>query len=160
MRRYIAGFYEQPSEALATFDAMDSQGPFGENENDVWRSFIQAKGARSERSAAVAARQIREAADQERISRENEILMLAALGETRQAMEAANSTLNQQRFESWVLFAPVTRNLRQDPGFVSLAARLGLIQYWRKTGKRPDFCTNPASQSECSPQLLAALNSN
>jgi len=109
---------------------------------------------------AETALQLREAADQEKISRENEILMLAALGETRQAMEAANSTLNHQRFESWVLFAPVTRNLRQDPGFVSLAARMGLIEYWRETGKRPDFCINPAIRSECSPQLLAALKSN
>jgi DNA-binding winged helix-turn-helix (wHTH) protein/TolB-like protein/tetratricopeptide (TPR) repeat protein len=160
VRRYIAGFYEQPSEALATFDAMDTQASSGENENDVWRSFVKAKATHSERLTAETTRQIHEAADQQRISRENEILMLAALGETRQAMEAANSTLNHQRFESWVLFAPVTRNLRQDPGFVSLAARMGLIEYWRETGKRPDFCIDPAKRSECSPQLLAALKSN
>ena len=160
MRRYISGFYEQPSEALATFDAMDAQAPSGENENEIWRSFIKAKASGSKRLMAETTRQIREAADQKRISRENEILMLAALGQTRQAMEAANSTLNHQRFESWVLFAPVTRNLRQDPGFVSLAARMGLIEYWRETGKRPDFCINPAIRSECSPQLLAALKTN
>ena len=160
MRRYIAGFYEQPSEALAAFDAMDAQVFSGENENEIWRSFIKAKASNSKQSTAETTRQIREAADQQRISRENEILMLAALGETRQAMEAANSTLNHQRFESWVLFAPVTRNLRQDSGFVSLAARLGLIEYWRETGKRPDFCTDSARRSECSPQLLAALKPN
>ena len=40
-----------------------------------------------------------------------------------------------------------------------LAARMGLIKYWRETGKRPDFCTDRASRSECSPQLLAALKS-
>jgi hypothetical protein len=59
--------------------------------------------------------------------------------------------------ESWFLFTPVTRNLRQDPGFVPLASRMGLIKYWRETGKRPDFCTDPPPRSECSPQLLAAL---
>jgi hypothetical protein len=47
--------------------------------------------------------------------------------------------------------------LRLDPGFVPLAARFGLIKYWRETGKRPDFCTGPAARSECSAQLLAAL---
>ncbi|MFL6733290.1 MAG: winged helix-turn-helix domain-containing protein [Sphingomicrobium sp.] len=160
VRRYIAGFYEQPSEALATFDAMDAQAPSVETENAIWRSFIKAKAARSERLTDETAIQIREAADQEKISRENEILMLAALGETRQAMEAANSALDHQRFESWVLFAPVTRSLRQDAGFVGLAARMGLIEYWRETGKRPDFCTDPATRSECSPQLLAALKSS
>lgn len=159
-RRYISGFYEQPSEALATLDSMDAQASSGESENDIWRSFVKAKAAHSERLTAETALQIRRAASQEKIYRETEILMLAALGETRQAMEAANSALNRPGFESWVLFAPVTRNLREDPDFVGLAARMGLIEYWRETGKRPDFCTGPAAQSECSPQLLAAMRSN
>jgi hypothetical protein len=160
MHQYIAAFYEQPSEALATFDAMDARTPSGKNENSIWRSFVKAKAAHSERLTAETARRIREAADQDKISRENEILMLAGLGETQQALEAANSTLNHQRFESWVLFAPVTRNLRRDPGFVGLASRMGLIRYWRETGKRPDICTDPAMRSECTPQLLAAIKSN
>jgi len=84
-------------------------------------------------------------------------MMLAALGETKQAIDFANSVLDHQQLEPWFLFTPVTRNLRQDPGFVPLASRLGLIKYWRETGKRPDFCTDPAARSECSPQLLAAL---
>lgn len=159
-QRHIAGFYEQPFEALATFNSMDAQAPAGRDENQIWRSFVKAKAAHSERLMAETTLQIREAADQEKISRENEILMLAALGETRQALEAANSTLNQRRFESWVLFAPITRNLRQNPGFVDLAARMGLIEYWRETGKRPDFCTSPPTRSECTPQLLAAIKSN
>jgi hypothetical protein len=87
-------------------------------------------------------------------------MMLAALGETSQAIEAANSGLDRQRLESWILFTPVTRNMRQDPRFVGLAARLGLIKYWRETGKWPDFCTGSAARRECSPQLLAALKSN
>jgi DNA-binding winged helix-turn-helix (wHTH) protein/TolB-like protein len=157
VRRYIAGFYERPSEALATLDAMDARASSGESQNEIWRNFVKAKAAHSGRLTAETALQIREAADREEISRENEILMLAALGETRQAMEAANSALLHKRFESWILFTPVTRNLRQDPGFVGLASRMGLIDYWRETGKRPDFCTDLAMRRECSPQLLAAL---
>jgi tetratricopeptide (TPR) repeat protein len=157
VRRYIAGFFEQPSEAFATFDAIAAPAPSSENEDDVWRSFVEAKAAPSGRLTAKTAVRIREAADREEISRETEILMLAALGETRQAMVAANSALDHKRFESWILFAPVTRDLRRDPGFVGLAARMGLIEYWRETGKRPDFCVNPATLSECSPRLLAAL---
>ena len=72
----------------------------------------------------------------------------------------ANSALDrQQHLQPWFLFTPITRNLRQDPAFVPLAARMGLISYWRDTGKRPDFCTDPARRSECTPQLLAALRS-
>jgi hypothetical protein len=158
VRQYIAGFYEQPSAALAAFDLLDAQVSPDES-NAVWRSVVEAKAARSKEVTEAAILRIREAADQNNISRETEIMMLAALGETRQAIEAANSALDHQPLQAWFLFAPVTRNLRQDPGFVPLAARMGLIKYWRETGKRPDFCTDRTSRSECSPQLLAALRS-
>jgi DNA-binding winged helix-turn-helix (wHTH) protein/TolB-like protein/tetratricopeptide (TPR) repeat protein len=158
VRQYIAGFYEQPSAALAAFDLLDAQVSPDES-NAVWRSVVEAKAARSKGVTEAAILRIREAADQNNISRETEIMMLAALGETRQAIEAANSALDHQPLQAWFLFAPVTRNLRQDPGFVPLAARMGLIKYWRETGKRPDFCTDRTSRSECSPQLLAALRS-
>ena len=62
--------------------------------------------------------------------------MLAGLGATRQAFEAANSALDHQRLQPRFLFTPVTRNLRQDPAFVGLSARMGLVKYWRETGKR------------------------
>ena len=155
-QQYIAGFYEQPSDALAVFKLLDAHGSLHAS-NAIWRAFIEAKEAHSELVTEATSVKIRAAADHGTISRENEIMMLAALGETKQAIEAANSVLDHQELESWVLFTPVTRNVRQDPGFVPLASRLGLIKYWRETGKRPDFCTDPAARSECSPQLLAAL---
>jgi len=112
---------------------------------------------------------VRAAADSGIISRENEIMMLAVLGQTKQAIEIANSVLDRQRLEPsplfapvsaqrlepWFLFTPVTRDLRRDPGFIPLASRFGLIKYWRETGKWPDFCTDRTP--ECSPQLLAAI---
>ena len=155
-QQYIAGFYEQPSDALAVFKLLDARSSLHES-NAIWRAFVEAKEAHSEQVTEATNLKIRAAADHGTISRENEIMMLAALGETKQAIEAANSVLDHQELESWVLFTPVTRNVRQDPGFVPLASRMGLIKYWRETGKRPDFCTGPAARSECTPQLLAAL---
>lgn len=37
-------------------------------------------------------------------------------------------------------FRPFMRSLLHDPRFMPLAARLGLVDYWTKTGKWPDFC--------------------
>src|SRR5688500_3062849 len=52
-----------------------------------------------------------------RITRENEIMMLAALGDPKLAIEAAHSVLDkQQDLQAWFLFTPITRNVRQDPG--------------------------------------------
>jgi len=160
-RLYIAGFYEKPADALATIDAVAAQAPPDDGQSAVWRSFVEARSARSPRLAAVAAHIIRDAADQGQVTRETEIMMLAALGETKQAIDAANRALDhQQPLEPRFLFTPVTRNMREDPGFVALASRLGLIKYWRETGKRPDFCSAGATPVECSPQLLVALKTN
>ncbi|HEY1143920.1 MAG TPA: winged helix-turn-helix domain-containing protein [Sphingomicrobium sp.] len=160
-RLYIACFYEQPAVALAIIDAAGAQAPADRGEIPVWRSFVEAKAARSAQAIASTVPKIREAADQGRIPRETEIMMLAALGESKQAMDVANGALDRdQRLEPKFLFTPVTRNLRQDPGFVRLASRLGLIAYWRETGKRPDFCTDPPDSGECSPELLAGLRAH
>jgi len=156
VRRYIAGFYEPPEDALAIISSMDAQASSDESQAGIWRVFTEAKTGRVAKTSAV--RIIREAAGQGKITRENEIMMLAGLGDPRLAIEAANSVLDkQQDLQAWFLFTPITRNVRQDPGFVPLANRMGLIRYWRETGKRPDFCTGRTASSECSSQLLAAL---
>ena len=156
-QRYIAAFYEPPADALATLKLLDAQIPPDAGYSPVWQSFVEAKAARSESVTSATIPKIREAADQSRITRETEVMMLAGLGATRQAFEAANSALDHQRLQPRFLFTPVTRNLRQDPAFVGLSARMGLVKYWRETGKLPDFCTAQTSRSECSPQVLAAL---
>lgn len=158
--QYIAGFYEPPAKGLAMIKAMNAQRSPDDDQTTIWRSFIEARAAHSAQVSAATIPKIREAADQSKIPRETEIMMLAGLGEPKLAIEAANSALDKQQLQAWFLFTPITRNIRQDPGFVGLAARMGLIKYWRETGKWPDFCTDRASRSECSPQLLAALQSN
>lgn len=158
VRQYVAGFYEQPAAALKIFDSLDAQASPDES-NAIWRSYIEARATHSAKVTGEVIRRIRLAADHGIIPRETEIMMVAGLGEPKQAMDQANSALGHQRLDSWFLFTPITRNLRQDPGFLPLASRMGLISYWRETGKWPDFCTDPARRTECTPQLLAALKS-
>ena len=158
VREYIYGFYETPAAALATINAMNAQGPANDNQTAIWRSFIEARAAHSAQVSAAAIPKIRQAADRGDISRDTEIMMMAELGATAQAIEAANRALDQkQELQPQFLFTPITRNVRRDPAFVGLADRLGLLKYWRETGKWPDFCTDRTV--ECSPQLLAALKS-
>jgi tetratricopeptide (TPR) repeat protein len=42
------------------------------------------------------------------------------------------------------LFNPVLADLRHDPRFERLAARLGLVDYWRAVRKAPDYLARPA----------------
>jgi len=48
-----------------------------------------------------------------------------------------------------VLFRPWTANIRRDPRFMRLAQRLGLLNYWEKSGKWPDFCAEPDMPYDC-----------
>jgi len=47
------------------------------------------------------------------------------------------------------LFTTVNAPLRRDPRFLPLAQRLGLLNYWRSTGKWPDFCRDPTLPYHC-----------
>jgi len=48
-----------------------------------------------------------------------------------------------------MLFRPAFRKLHQDPRFLQLAARGGVLDYWRDTDKWPDFCFEPDLPYNC-----------
>jgi DNA-binding winged helix-turn-helix (wHTH) protein/tetratricopeptide (TPR) repeat protein len=52
------------------------------------------------------------------------------------------------------VFDPAMAPFRADPRFMTLARDLGLVDYWRKSGHWPDFCTAPSRPYDC--QALAA----
>ena len=47
------------------------------------------------------------------------------------------------------LFRPTLKNLRQNPRFLQIAARYGLLDYWRSSGNWPDFCLEPGLPYDC-----------
>jgi tetratricopeptide (TPR) repeat protein len=47
------------------------------------------------------------------------------------------------------MFDPEAAPLRRDPRFMALAARFGLVDYWRRTGNWPDFCRDPGLPFSC-----------
>jgi hypothetical protein len=57
--------------------------------------------------------------------------------------------------DSAFLFYPLTAPLRRDRRFMQLAARIGLVDYWRSTGKWPDFCSEPGLPYNCQAEAKA-----
>jgi hypothetical protein len=48
-----------------------------------------------------------------------------------------------------LLFRPEFAGVRADPRFMQVAARLGLVRYWKQTGYWPDFCTSEQPRCDC-----------
>lgn len=60
--------------------------------------------------------------------------------------------LSPHRFDQWLiatLFRPTLKDLRQDPQFLRIAKRVGLLDYWRTSRKWPDFCAEPDLPYDC-----------
>lgn len=49
----------------------------------------------------------------------------------------------------YLLFRPWMANARRDTRFIRLTQRVGLLDYWEKSGKWPDFCTEPDMPYDC-----------
>lgn len=50
---------------------------------------------------------------------------------------------------SGVMFRPSLREFRHDLRFMTVAKRIGLVDYWTKSGKWPDFCFDPDQPYDC-----------
>jgi tetratricopeptide (TPR) repeat protein len=48
-----------------------------------------------------------------------------------------------------ILFAPWTAKFRRDHRFMRYARRVGLVDYWQKSGNWPDFCSEPDMPYNC-----------
>ena len=48
-----------------------------------------------------------------------------------------------------VYFRPALNGLRHDPRFIQIAAKAGLVSYWKSTNHWPDFCNEPDLPYNC-----------
>lgn len=53
------------------------------------------------------------------------------------------------RFVSEVFYRPNFKQFRHNPRFMQIEKRAGMIGFWRKTGKWPDFCFDPDLPYKC-----------
>lgn len=78
------------------------------------------------------------------------IQVLAQFGREEEVIERLlRYDINRTEQFTDVLFRPNTRKLRQHPQFMRVAKRLGLLDYWMKTGHWPDFCFEPDLPYDC-----------
>jgi adenylate cyclase len=61
-------------------------------------------------------------------------------GEHEFALQIYRELLVSNLFEIWPIWRPIHKEMRQLPGFKNLVREIGLVDYWRKSGKWSDFC--------------------
>jgi len=77
------------------------------------------------------------------------LLALPNFGRVDQAYQLLEDPKFQPFIERGALFRPDFAGIRADPRFMQVAARLGLVRYWRQTGYWPDFCTGEKLRYDC-----------
>jgi hypothetical protein len=86
---------------------------------------------------------------------------LAVLGRTEDAFALMERPLVQKAManvNNGFLLEPSTAQLRQDPRFWPVAARVGLVAYWTQRRAWPDFCGREVDLADCKAAAGAALS--
>ena len=76
------------------------------------------------------------------------VRMLAREGDVDGAYATLEAAPANYRFPG-VFFYPEMKAFRRDPRFMPLAKRVGLVDYWMKSGHWPDFCAEPDLPYDC-----------
>ena len=82
-------------------------------------------------------------------SRNRVLLALGNFGRAEDVYKLLEDPGFQPFVKKGALFRPDFASVRADPRFIQVAARLGLVRYWRDTGFWPDFCTSEHLRYDC-----------
>ena len=90
--------------------------------------------------------------------RNNVLMALGNFGRVDETYQLLEEPGFQPFVETDVLFRPDFAPVRADPRFMMIAARLGLIRYWRESGYWPDFCSNEKLHYDCKAEAAKYRN--
>lgn len=81
--------------------------------------------------------------------RNDVLLALGNFGRLEEAYRLLEDPRFQPAIDRSILFRPDFAGVRKDLRFMQIAARLGLVGYWRRTGYWPDFCSDEQLPYDC-----------
>ncbi len=137
------------SMALRLIDDPQTRPPsMNDRQMALWRTALTAARSHSTTAMSSAARAVRRGAESGGLGPIDAFNLCSILGDLDCAFAEAGR-FHAIAKETAFLFADVSRPIRRDRRFMDLAARLGLVDYWRATGRWPDFCTEPDLPYNC-----------
>lgn len=144
-----------PTRASVLFDDPMVTAAMASDERATWQALIAARTGVISRNRAITGilRQARTDAPDLRMT---DALALATLHDTGDSL-ALVAELPSQPLSDDTLFAIGMARLRQDPGFMRVAARQGLAKLWLDTGQWPDFCRREVLPYRCESAARTAV---
>lgn len=117
-----------------------------------WREAVRA--LRGASPAPQAARRIRECAN---FPSDHALMLLATFGDLDGAFAITRQVFEEDATVFEIGFAPQAAPMRADPRFMQLMRDAGLLQYWRESGRWPDFCADPSLPYRCETEAARLL---
>ena len=154
-RFYILANFGHVDEARAMLDATQNIPASLEDGTTARRAYLAALKPGTPAAKAAALKAIHSAMAAGDISVNEGLQMTARLGDLDGAFTLAGTLLrpNDPRQGLTItrrfLFRSSAAAMRRDPRFMPLAAKIGLVATWEKTGKWPDFCAEPGLPYDC-----------
>lgn len=139
----FASTWEDPAPALARIRALAPGGPFNPRTVACVETFLQELPQR----LSSRARGLPAACDGVRGDRR--VQMLAREGDIDGAYSEASRLVGAPDVFVSFLFYPAMKAFRADPRFMPLAGRFGLVDYWTRSGRWPDFCAERGLPYDC-----------
>jgi len=91
-------------------------------------------------------------------TRNRVLLALGNFGRVDEVYKLLEDPAFQPFIKRDALFRPDFAAVRADPRFMQVAARLGLVRYWRQTGYWPDFCSSERLPYDCKAEAAKYRN--
>lgn len=102
-----------------------------------WDQFMPTPFDKSEDALAKLRRQLSYTANKNAPNRQVIALMASYFGDNELALQIFRELPSRYQYLAW---RPIYKGMRRLPGFKDLVQKIGLVDYWRKSGKWGDYC--------------------
>jgi DNA-binding winged helix-turn-helix (wHTH) protein len=144
-----------PAEGRRTIEDLARTFPDRVRRHDLWLAFFDALECRCRTAETAGA--IRDAVTAGQVAPGPAFTALARLGAVDEALDVAARIKGEgHQREHQLLFAQQTAAMRATPRFMALAEQLGLVGYWRASGRWPEFCKAPGLPYDCQVEATRA----
>jgi hypothetical protein len=116
---------------------------------DIWIAALKAKASNDPVAKAAAITQVKVAGDAGMLNHGHAMILLTMLDDLDGAFAQADLYQPINPYAAPHLFVSTTAPMRADPRFMGLARKFGFVDYWRATGRWPDFCSEPGLPYDC-----------